>query len=55
MCVKSFGAFEVLLFGEAQADLVTVASGVLAVLGDSSAEAEDAAAVHAEVTAGTVV
>lgn len=37
-----------------QAELVAVASGALAVLGDSSAEAGHTAAAHAEVTVRTV-
>lgn len=47
-------AFEILLVGETEADLVAVAAGALADPGDSRAEAGHAAALHAEVSRGTV-
>lgn len=47
-------AFVILLVGETQGDSVAVATGALAVLGDPSAEARHAAAVHTEVTVGTI-
>lgn len=54
MRISGFSTSEVFLISESEADLVAVAAGVLAVLGDSSTEAGHAAAVHAEVTIRTV-
>ncbi|KAF3861177.1 hypothetical protein F7725_001432, partial [Dissostichus mawsoni] len=48
------GTFEVLLLGEAQADLVPVASGAFAVLGESGTETGNTATLNTEVTRGTV-
>lgn len=53
-CISVFSAFEVFLLSKTQADLVAVAAGALAVLGDSGTEAGHTAAVHTEVAAGTV-
>lgn len=49
-----FSAFEVILICESEADVVAIASGVLAALCDSGTEAGDAATVHTEVALGTV-
>lgn len=52
--IYGFSAFEVFLVSEPQAHLVAVATGALAVLGDSRTEAGHTAALHTEVTIGTV-
>lgn len=54
MRIYGFSAFEVFLVGEPQAHLVAVATGGLAVLGDSCTEAGHTAALHTEVTIRTV-